>query len=129
MIVVDSSVLIALLRNDEAPEVDRLTNEIRPRDVLLGDIVLLEILQGARDDDHARKIERNLAAFRKEPLLDPRLGVAAAGHCRALRALGKTVSKTTDLIIATFCIEHGHELLHRDRDFEPFVEHLGLRLA
>jgi hypothetical protein len=48
-----------------------------------------------------------------------------ARNYRALRAAGVTVRKTPDLIIGTYCIEHGHTLLHADRDFEPMREHLG----
>lgn len=60
-------------------------------------------------------------------MLGAELAVAAAGHYRALRTLGITIRKTADLVIATFCIAHGHSLLHDDRDFEPFAEHLSLQ--
>jgi hypothetical protein len=46
-----------------------------------------------------------------------------------LRALGITVGKATDTVIATRCIEDDFELLYGNRDFDPFVEHLGLRSA
>jgi hypothetical protein len=55
------------------------------------------------------------------------LAVAAARNYRRLRRLGVTPRSATDALIATFCIDEGHELLHRDRDFEPFVRHLGLK--
>jgi predicted nucleic acid-binding protein len=57
------------------------------------------------------------------------IAIQAAKNYRALRALGVTVRKTIDAMIATRCIESGYDLLHGDRDFEPFVQHLGLRVV
>jgi predicted nucleic acid-binding protein len=62
-------------------------------------------------------------------MLNDALAVEAARNFRRLRALGTTPRKTTDLIIATFCIARGYALLHQDRDFDPMVAHLGLRAA
>ncbi len=62
-------------------------------------------------------------------MLTPELAVKAAGNFRQLRARGITIRKATDLIIGTYCMEHGHSLLHADRDFDPMAEHLGLRIA
>ena len=127
MIVVDSSVWIAYFRDVDLPCV-RTLDAIGDTDlILVGDIVLLEVLQGARGDDHARRIERHLTKFNVAGMLDPALAVVAAAKYRRLRALGFTVRRTTDLIIATFCIENDHDLLHNDRDFQPFADHLGLR--
>ncbi len=56
------------------------------------------------------------------------IAVAAAENYRILRTKGITVRKTIDCLIATFCIREGHELLHRDRDFDPFEMHLGLQV-
>ena len=53
----------------------------------------------------------------------------AAKNFRRLRSLGVTVRKTINTVIATRCIENGLPLLYSDRDFDPFVEHLGLRSA
>ena len=128
MILVDSSVWIAYLRNLETQPVKRLRTIEALDDILVGDLILLEVLQGARDESHALRIESDLRQFRVEPMLDDRLAVQAANHYRALRRRGVTVRKTIDLIIATFCLMGGHALLHDDRDFEPFVSHLGLRL-
>ncbi|MGA7315728.1 MAG: hypothetical protein WBX22_17330 [Silvibacterium sp.] len=57
------------------------------------------------------------------------LAVASARNYRTLRALGHAVRKTVDGLIATFCLDPGHALLHRDRDFDPFEKHLGLRVV
>jgi predicted nucleic acid-binding protein len=95
--------------------------------LLVGDIILLEILQGARDDLHAARIERDLRRYAVVALLDDALAVSAARNYRKLRNLGVTIRKTADIIIGTFCIEHGHVLLHDDHDFAPMEKYLGLK--
>ncbi len=129
MIVIDSSVWIAHLRNAETPAVLTLRNLDGERDILVGDLILLEVLQGARDDRHAALIERNLRQFTIVSMLGERLAVQAARNYRLLRARGITIRKTVDVIIGSFCIAGGHALLHDDRDFDPMVEHLGLRIV
>ena len=129
MIVVDSSVWIGHLRNLVTPPVLKLRSLRRDEAVLVGDLILLEVLQGARDDSHSALLESILRRLEIVTLVDDRLVVMAARNRRTLRSLGITIRKTVNLIIGTFCIEHGHELLHEDRDFEPMHEHLGLRRA
>ena len=129
MIVVDSSVWIAWLNGSPHAAARKLEEDIDPLDIIVGDIALLEILQGARNDRHAADIGQRVDRFRLERMLDADLAVKSARNYRMLRGLGYTVRKVPDLIIGTFCIEHGHELLQADRDFMPMVEHLGLRLA
>ncbi len=130
MICVDSSVWIGLLRDDQTAPVRLLQHVIQTRDeqVLVGDLVLLEVLQGARDKPHADRVERNLRLFKTDSMLDGTLASRAAAHYRFLRSRGITVRKTVDLIIGTFCVAHDHVLLHDDRDFDPMVMHLGLRV-
>ncbi|TNM65598.1 type II toxin-antitoxin system VapC family toxin [Aliirhizobium smilacinae] len=128
MIVADSSVWISLFRKDNS-EVALTLKSLIPRGViLLGDIILMEVLQGARDIQQARWIEENLQNFPVVSMLSPDLAIRAASNYRTLRARGFTTSKAPDLIIGTFCIEHGHSLLQRDKDYLPMAEHLGLRL-
>lgn len=126
MIVADSSVLISTLRGLDLPSVARLRQA--GDTVLVGDIVLLEVLQGAREDRHADFLERNLREYRIVRMLDARLANKAAANFRRLRSKGITIRRTPDLIIGTYCIEHGHQLLQSDRDFLPMAKHLGLRL-
>ncbi len=126
MILVDSSVWIAHLRGDRTAATDRLAAEARRQPLLIGDLILLEVLQGARTEDHARRIEAALRRYILAPLLTADLATRAARNYRTLRALGITIRKTADLLIATFCIENGHTLLHDDRDFAAMERHLGL---
>lgn len=129
MIVVDSSVWIANLRNEKRSAVSFLNEQAEPSTIIVGDVVLLEVLRGAQSERHAAEIELRLRRFRVETMLSPDLAAAAARHYRALRRTGTTVGKIADLIIATFCIDRGYELLHDDQDFSPFVAQLGLRVT
>jgi predicted nucleic acid-binding protein len=129
MIAVDSSVWIALIHDRDTPEVMRLRAIPNPAQIIVGDIVLLEVLRGARSDKHATDLQKELAAFAQAAMLSPEIAVKAAANFRLLRAKGITIRKTADLIIGTYCMEHGHSLLHADRDFDPMAEHLGLRIA
>ena len=126
MIVVDTSVWIPYLHGIRNEKVDRLSSVDDLDMILVGDLILLEILQGARSDAVARTLQQTLAKFNAVPLSSPGLAVKAAANYRHLRGLGITVRKTVDAVIATYCIENGHWLLHQDRDFDHFQRHLGL---
>lgn len=126
MIVVDSSVWIANLRNSDSSSVQKLRNLADPRQIIVGDLILMEVLQGARDERHSALIEQFLRQFNIQPMLDEGIAVQAARNYRILREQGVTVRKTADLIIGTFCIEGGHTLLHEDRDFDAMEKGLGL---
>jgi predicted nucleic acid-binding protein len=127
VILVDSSVWIAHLRGRNTAATTKLQAAAVREPLLVGDIILLEILQGARDDLHAARIERDLRRYAVVALLDDALAVSAARNYRKLRNLGVTIRKTADIIIGTFCIEHGHVLLHDDHDFAPMEKYLGLK--
>ncbi|MEO3998205.1 PIN domain nuclease [Mesorhizobium sp. CAU 1732] len=127
MIVVDSSVWIASFRGIYTPSVKHLHGIRNTGQILVGDVILLELLQGARSDNDARKIQRVMSDFTTANMMDVHIAVQAAANYRRLRELGITVRKSIDVIIATFCIENDHVLLHQDRDFHPFASHLGLR--
>ena len=126
MILVDSSVWIAQLRGLRTVGTAKLDVAVRREPILVGDLVLLEVLQGARDEAHAARIERGLRQFEVVPLLNPELASRAARNYRKLRAMGISVRKTPDVIIGTYCIENRCALLHDDRDFAPLEAHLGL---
>jgi predicted nucleic acid-binding protein len=129
VIVVDSSVWIARLRGEQTTATAKLDAAVGRDLILVGDLILLEVLQGARDESHAARLERGLRQFEIVSMLDANLAVRAARNYRQLRGLGVTVRKTVDVIIGAFCIEHGHALLHDDRDFAPMETHLGLRVV
>lgn len=90
--------------------------------------MILEVEQGAREGKDLQRIQAAMGAYARASLLDSALARAAAARYRQLRGAGVTVRKTADVIIASFCLELGHTLLHQDRDFAPFVRLFGLRV-
>lgn len=127
LILVDTSVWIAHLRGHRTLATTKLEAAAAREPLLIGDLILLEVLQGARDEARAARIERGLRRYALVPLLDADLAPRAARNYRKLRELGVTIRKTADIIIGTFWIERCHWLLHDDRDFAPMEEHLGLK--
>lgn len=127
MILVDSSVWIANLRGLDTPCVRKLhAIDNAAETILVGDLILMEVLMGARDETSAARIERDLRCFDLVRLADPETAGHAARHYRVLRSLGCTIRTGIDLLTGTWCIRHGHALLHDDRDFAPMQAHLGL---
>lgn len=127
MIFVDSSVWIDYL-NDTDTVQTRLLDSILGRErVVIGDVVLAEVLQGCRSEKNFRETLLLLRRLDFVTVGGFEVAVAAAQHYRALRDLGITVRKTIDTLIATRCILSEFDLLHNDRDFDPFEKHLGLK--
>ena len=129
MIVVDSSVWIDFFNGVSTPEVERLDGLLGVTPVAIGDLILVEVVQGFRHEKDvatARQLFRSLAPL---PMLRDRNAWKAAENYRELRRRGITVRKTIDGIIATASIEANLPLLFSDRDFLPYVEHLGLEAA
>lgn len=129
MILVDSSVWIDYFRGVPTPQTDRLDALLGIEPLIVGDIVLAEVLQGFADDRDFNQARKLLASLIIVDLGGKDVAIQAAKNFRALRRLGITVRKTVDAIIATRCIRSGFTLLYSDRDFDPFVQHLGLRSA
>ncbi|OGA12286.1 MAG: twitching motility protein PilT [Betaproteobacteria bacterium RIFCSPHIGHO2_12_FULL_69_13] len=129
MILVDSSVWIDYFRGTMTPQVEKLDSLLGAEPIVTGDLILTEVLQGFvsdRDFNQARKLMTSLVVV---DMVGQDMAVQAAKNFRALRALGITMRKTIDTVIATRCIESGLPLLYSDRDFDPFIKHLGLRSA
>ena len=126
MIVVDSSVWIDYFRGAPTPEADTLDQLLAAEPLAIGDLMLAEVLQGfGRDRDFDRALQL-LDGVMVIDIGGRDIAIQAARNFRRLRALGLTVRKTIDTLIATRCIADGHALLYSDRDFDPFVQHLGL---
>lgn len=126
MVIVDTSVWIDYLggiSNRHTEWLDRNLAQVR---FGLTDLILCEILQGVRSDAMAERVRRHLAVFEIYSTGGEELAAQAAKHYRHLRSRGRTVRTTMDCLIATFCLMHGHQLLHKDRDFKAFEEMLGL---
>jgi predicted nucleic acid-binding protein len=97
--------------------------------VATGDLVLTEVLQGFVNDRDFSRARRLMTSLVLVELAGRTIAIKAAQNFRRLRSVGVSVRKTIDTVIATYCIEHRLSLLYSDRDFDPFVEHLGLRSA
>ena len=126
MILADTSVWIDYFNGRENNLTDTLDSALVDGTVAIGDIILLEILQGFRDDKDYNKAKTTLATLDLHEMFGQTMVGKCANNYRSLRKKGITVRKTTDIIIATFCIENRLPLLFSDRDFIPFVNHLKL---
>ena len=128
MIVVDTSVLIDHLRGVVTPQVSTLRDIIaRHRDlIVIGDLVLSEILQGAASDADAALLEKTFRPFVMRSMVGHHIAITSAANYRSLRTRGVTVRRTIDMLIGTFCIESRWPLLHANRDFDHMERHLGL---
>ena len=129
MILVDSSVWIQYFNGEVNPQTDYLDEILGVEPVGIGDLILLEVLQGFRSDlgyEKAKSLLMDLPVFE---MSGKDQAVRTAENYRHLRKMGITVRKTIDTIIASYCISRGFPLLFTDRDFEPFVKYLDLKVA
>lgn len=126
MILVDSSVWIDYFRGLDTPQVERLDAALGTEPVAIGDLMLAEVLQGFTSDRDFNLALELLDALDRIDIAGHEIAIEAARHFRTLRARGVTVRKTVDTLIATRCIRNRLPLLYSDRDFDPFVEYLGL---
>ena len=129
MILVDTSVWIDYFRGVRSPLTDTLDQLLGVDDVLIGDIILTELLQGFADERTFRLAQSRLAALTMIDIGGRDVVIEAALNYRRLRTLGVTVRKTIDTLIATRCLVSNLSLLYGDGDFDPFVQHLGLQSA
>ncbi len=127
MILVDSSVWIDYFNGVDTPQTSKLDTLLGVEPLGIGDLILTEVLQGFKSDADYKTAKQLLSALSIFEMLGAEQAVKSAENFRALRKRGITVRKTADVIIATYCIEARHSLLFADKDFLPFVEHLGLR--
>jgi predicted nucleic acid-binding protein len=129
VILVDSSVWIDYFNGSITPATERLDRLLGRESLAIGDLILTEVLQGFAEEREFSLAERMLTSIEVVGLGGREIAIQAAENFRTLRKAGITVRKTIDTLIATRCIESGYELLHDDRDFEPFAKHLGLRVV
>jgi predicted nucleic acid-binding protein len=126
LIVVDSSVWIDFLNGRNVPHVRRLHTLLGVEEIVVGDLMLCEVLQGIGSERAAQEVETLLRRFEIVPMAGEAIAIAAAGNFRSLRRRGVTVRKTIDLLIGTWCIHNRGPLLHNDSDFRPMARYLGL---
>jgi predicted nucleic acid-binding protein len=128
VVIVDTSVWVDFFRGDRTAETEWLYRARATGQVALIDVILCEVLQGHADDGSFQRVRAGLTWFDVFATGGATFAIAAARNYRMLRARGRTVRGTIDTWIATFCLMHGHQLLHSDRDFDHCEEVLGLRV-
>lgn len=128
-VFVDTSVWVDFFNGRVTPETTRLGVSLGKQPLLIGDLVLMEVLQGFRHEADVRRAERLFAPVECHVLGGEALARAAAHNYRRLRRQGVTPRSSIDVLIGTFCAEHDHHVLACDRDFELMAPHLGFVLV
>jgi predicted nucleic acid-binding protein len=128
MIVVDSSIWIDYFNGKITPQTDWLDSSLENSPIVVGDLILTEVLQGFQNDKDFRVAKDLLWGMPFIAMGGRVLALQSAMNYRSLRKKGVTVRKTIDVMIGTFCIHYQLPLLHDDRDFDPMVRFLGLKV-
>jgi predicted nucleic acid-binding protein len=127
MILVDSSVWINYFNGRKTNKTDWLDSALGNKPIIIGDLILTEVLQGFQNDNDYKTVKELLLSFPCMNMVGQELAIKSALNYRFLRKNGVTVRKTIDVMIGTFCINHGFSLLHDDRDFKPMEKFLKLK--
>ncbi len=122
MIIIDTTIWVDYLRGVATPHTDWLESRVEQERLGLTDLILCEVLQGVRQDGDFQAVRRALLSFAVSPTGGIELAIAAARHYRLLRGEGYTIRRTIVCLIATYCLQHGHGLLHNNRDFDSFEQ-------
>ncbi len=126
MILADTSIWVDYFNGKDSKHTDTLDAALIESTVVIGDLILLEILQGFRSDKDYQRAKTTLGTLEQFEMLGHSMVIKCAINYRGLRKKGITIRRASDVIIATFCIDNNIPLLFQDRDFIPFVEKLGL---
>jgi len=126
VILVDTSIWVDYFNGKDSKHTDTLDAALVEGTVVIGDLILLEILQGFRTDKDYQRAKTTLGTLEQFEMFGHSMVIKCATNYRGLRKKGITIRRTTDVIIATFCIDNKIPLLFQDRDFIPFVEKLRL---
>lgn len=129
MFTTDTSVWIDWTKSVVSSTTTLLRERLSSDEHVITDVVLYEILQGFRPGRALESLTEQLLLLPVVSVGGTAMALAAANNYRILRARGITIRSSIDCLIATYCIETGTALLHNDRDFDPFEEHLGLRVV
>ncbi|MDD2925270.1 PIN domain nuclease [Rhodoferax sp.] len=131
MILVDSSVWIDFFRGATTPATAQLVKLLKAEqidaDVGVADLVIYEVMRGfnkPKDRQRAKALLLDIAVVEIGGLDNALL---AAEHYSVLRQNGYTVRSPIDVLLASYCITHGHMLLHRDADFDAIETLRGLK--
>jgi len=128
MIVADTSAWIDYVRGIDAPHTNMLDHELVKSRIITGDIIITEFLQGFRNEKDYLAAKKIMDSLEYHDFLGKEMAIQSAQNFRKLRKHGVTIRKTIDVIIATFCIENGFNLIHNDRDYDAMEKVLGLKV-
>ena len=128
MIVADTSAWIDYFNGVIAPHTDILDSDLQTNQIIIGDLIIAELLQGFKKEKEYYTAKRLIETLEYHDFVGREIALKAAENYRYLRSIGITVRKTIDVIIATFCIENNYLLIHNDRDFNAIETHLGLKI-
>ena len=128
-LLVDSSVWIDYFNGTITPQTDFLDAALGEQEIIVGDLILAEVLQGFRQQHEFEQAQTALLSFTIVPIVGQKVAIQSAKNYRFLRQNGVTIRKTIDCLIATFCIENRIQLLQADRDFNAFVQHFDLQVV
>jgi predicted nucleic acid-binding protein len=120
MILVDTSVWIDFFRGQQSAAATTLAQCLGDASVEVGmaDLVLFEVMRGFRENRAMQDAQALLSALPQVEIGGAEHALQAAARYRQLRAKGRSVNSPIDVLLASFCMSHGHVLLHRDADFK-----------
>jgi predicted nucleic acid-binding protein len=129
VVIVETGVWVDFFRGIRNPQTEWVLQQLGGRMLGTLDLIVCEVLQGIPKDSDYKRVKQKMLDLAVYNSGGEHIAVESAQNYRTLRAKGFTIRKTIDCIIATYCIRHGFALLHKDRDFDPFEAHLGLRVV
>jgi len=132
VILVDSSVWIDYFRGARNRPVQQLLTWLQGGkatvDLGVADLVVFEVMRGFASPKEQKRAHDLLLALDIVEIGGLDNALLAAAHYSALRAQGYTVRSPIDVLLASYCIRHGHMLLHRDADFDVMAALRGLQV-
>ena len=129
MVIVDTSAWIEYFRGG-LPSVANKVDLCLDQDLVgIGDLVYCEVMQGIRSPRERREVSGLLLSLPQFNMVGFSMAEKSAANYRLLRSKGLTVRKTVDVLIGTFCAEHGLRLVHHDSDFDLMAKHIGLDIV
>lgn len=126
MVIVDTSAWVEYFRNGLPTVVSKVDRCLDQDLVGIGDLVYCEVMQGIRSPRHRTEVSSLLLSLPHFNMVGFHIAEKSAANYRFLRSKGVTVRKTIDMLIGTFCAEHGFQIVHHDSDFNLMAQHIGL---
>jgi len=126
MVIVDTSAWVEFFRNGLPTVVSKVDRCLDQDLVGIGDLVYCELMQGIRSPRHRTEVSSLLLSLPHFNMVGFHIAEKSAANYRFLRSKGVTVRKTIDVLIGTFCAEHGFQIVHHDSDFNLMAQHIGL---